>query len=241
MPSELDRPAPRYPASERRRPAMGRRRTAAPHSGGRIRADRLSGLPERLAEAKQERQHDVARAAQAFGQLAVGVQPASASPSTPPISASCSWPCGAQQAVQLAQLVDVGQPGVDLRLGEEHRRSRSLWPARPQSFWIRLGVHVARPGPAPDVGNAGVVDGDDGDIARSGCGWTHARPGRRPCARGCLTRSARRQQENRERHDQPEEPVGLPEILTCPSSRTTTRLRLSGTHRFDSGIRLFSR
>ena len=65
---------------------------------------------------------------------------------------------------QLAQeILDIGEPGITLRLGEGHRGGDDPGAALPEAV-DQARVQGAGPGPPSQFLDTGVVDGDDGDV-----------------------------------------------------------------------------
>ncbi len=110
---------------------------------------------ERLLDAKQHRQLHVARLRVAFGELAIGIElPLRLAKQRHHLR-------GSRLAARrdLQQLGDVDVARVDLRLAEEHGIADDLGFGAGQQVG-HARVHLARPGPAADVVDAGVVDRD---------------------------------------------------------------------------------
>ena len=107
------------------------------------------------------------------------------------------------------ELVDIDQTGVDLRLGEEHRTGdRACLRLGEQVDHLR--VHVAWPGPATDVADALVVDGNHRDpIARRLAGGAHAHVVGDPF--DALDGRSARHDEHRKGDHHRDEPVRFPE------------------------------
>ena len=114
-----------------------------------------------------------------------------------------------QSLERLHELGDVGQTRIDLRLGKEHRVSHDLRFCLGKSV-EHPGMHIARPGPASDVGNALLIDGNYGDsIARSAprCEKTHVIG----FALEALDKFALRKQQHGDGYRRRQKPVRLPD------------------------------
>jgi hypothetical protein len=192
---------------------------------------RAVGFTLRHAGLEQHHGHDVARAGEAVGELAVGVQRLlrfleqslelrklraagglrHVRGPGPGSGSGLGRRCGALFD-QVEELGDVDVARVDLRLGEEHGVT--------DDFRLRFGQlvghlreHLARPRPAADVAEALVVDGDDRDLvggrARSCCDAQVV--GFALQARYKVAQPVEQGDYDDHRHAQ--EPVRLPEIL----------------------------
>ena len=137
------------------------------------------GFALRVVELEEHRQHHVGGLLVALRQLAVGVERGLGLGQEPPDVAERGTRLDrvrirGRALVLAEELGDVGEPRVDLGLGEEHQIADHLRPAGDERVG-ELRVDVARPGPAADVLDAGVVDGDDADaVGRRAVGGADA-------------------------------------------------------------------
>ena len=121
---------------------------------------------------KDHRQHDIARLLDAAGQFAVGIQHllgfSQDAADLRQHVITCARFAGICRCglLQHHQFLDVGEAGVALGLKEEGGVGNdfSLGAAEEVNH---PGVNIARPRPPSDIGDAGVIDGDDGDAI----GW----------------------------------------------------------------------
>src|SRR4029079_275251 len=107
-------------------------------------------------------------------------------------------------------LLDVGEPRILLRLEVEDGVADDLR-LRGHQLVDELRLHVARPGPAPDVLDRGIVDRDDGDlVARRLRGHLHAEV---VCPALDVRDDPRHHRDEEERNGdgKAQEPIGLPE------------------------------
>ncbi len=117
---------------------------------------------------------------------------------------------------ELGNFVDVRKTGVDLRFGEKDRVADDPGLGFGQHVG-HFGVHIARPRPAPDIGDALLIDRDDGDlIAGIAAGCLHA-----PIighALEALQNGTAASEQEQQRDDKTGEPVRFPESLLQPCS-----------------------
>jgi hypothetical protein len=176
----------------------------------------------RLSQAKQHRQGDIARLGDGIAHAPVGIELLLRLGQHRP-----ELPQGRQLggkrlrrarqrrtaslAIKFDQLVDVGESRVDLGLGKEDGGGDDLGLGRCQRV-DHFCMHFARPGPAAEVVDALLVDGNDGDLAaRLARDGTDAEIIGLPLQ--ALQQFAAAGKEHDHAHDNANEPVGFPESL----------------------------
>ncbi len=137
-----------------RKPVL-RRDRALEHEIGQ----RLVRIPLWLAQHKHRRHQHVAGVAHAGGQHGIGIERLLGLGDHPGQRTSGRIRVGRQQRLHLA---DEAQSAVHLRLDEENSFDDGLG-LRGRQLVDQLGVDVTRPGPAADIGDALIVDRDDGN------------------------------------------------------------------------------
>ena len=179
------------------------------------------GTPFRITKRKQHRQHDAPRTLHALGQHAIGIQLRLGLFQHCPHLLQLGWrrlDAGNKQfPVQFAEPGHIGITGIDLRLEEQRRVGDDLGLGARQQVG-HLCVQVARPRPAAEIGDGGIVDRNDGDAGQRLAG----RGAHTPVvglALEALHEVAAGEHEHDRRNDQPEKPVRLPEPgLAHPAS-----------------------
>jgi len=125
---------------------------------------------------------------------------------------------------------DVIEPGVDLRLEEQRGMPDHLGFACCQHIQ-QLGLDFARPRPAAEVGDAGIIDGDDGDPVAGLARRSHHAPVIRLAFQTLDQIGMGREQEYKH-HRERGEPVSFPECVfshVCPE-RSSIILVLPGRY-----------
>ena len=131
----------------------------------RKRGQGLVGVAPRFAQGEIRSQDDVAGAFETRSQLAVGVECClglghQARQLSAPSGGGAGW-IGVS-AQHLLQAANVAQPPVDLGFKKEHGINHNLGFGGRQLV-NQPGMNITWPGPATDVGNTPIIDGDDGD------------------------------------------------------------------------------